>query len=816
MQKLYSRHGIYLFVNSVALFIALLHSPDLFHRPAAPFSAALHNGELIITEIKNAKACPELRQGDRLVTWDSLRPSKLIDIEFLAELRTIGDSVRITVERESNIFSLQMLLVPYYSSPRNIIVILFVGLITCIFGIIILLYGPDTIAKTVLYWTVTSLGLSVLLTTGSLHRETFLSFVNESLFHIYYTITIGGFLFFSILFPRQRIKYIKHTLAIIFTPLAVLTLALIWYRLRAIFLMSLQDLHIFSVLFDIFHLCIYICIGGGILSFLHAIRTSDKTDEKSQSRWILWGVTIGSFPFLFLSIMPQFFGISELVAEEFTVIFFLVIPFSFTMAIVRYRLLNIDILINRTLVYGILTVFIGSAYLLVLFLIISAIGGSLIFEEYFTIMLITFLVTVFFNPIRARVQKIVDNYLFTARAQYRNALRIINRDLGSVYNTIDLFQQLVQCLATYIPADIIAFYRYENGRLELTATSSGKPVKNVPVSRKEIKALSQGMKIYALPGLVTISETGDITHLKAFFAHFKFSLAIPILANNANLYGILACNPHHKKDHFIEEEVDLLLTAAGQTNQNLKRLLLQEQFIRESEEKKRLKAINDLMSFYVSSVSHELKSPLSAIQLHTDILCSAERKRNEHLEIIKGEGERLQRLIENVLDISKIERGVRSYRFSRQNVNAVINRVLTVMQYQIDMYKIHLKKKLSDELPDINADGEALEQALINLIDNAIKYSFDGERFIEIKSERVNGSVCVSVRDKGIGIDRKELKKIFSRFFRGSDSRVHNIGGAGIGLTIVQHIIEAHHGKIKIESEPGKGSTFRIILPVPE
>ncbi len=818
MPRLLSRYGIYLLLNSTVLILALMHTPDLFNRPSTPFNIEFSTDKLIVSDLKNKDACPELRPGDRVLSWDSITLRKPIDIDFLADLGKIGESVNLTFERQNKQFDTQIHLISYYSSPRNIIVILFVGLITCIFGVIILLYGPDTIAKTVLHWTITGLGLSVMLTTGSLYQSNTLTYVIEFLFHIYYTITIGGFLFFAILFPWPRTRHIKRTAALIFAPLILITLALIWYRFHAIALTSLEDLRIFALLFDIFHLLIFVCIGGGILFFIHTYRISDKTNEKSQSRWILWGVTIGSFPFLLLSIMPQFFGITELIAEEYTVIFFLVIPFSFTMAIVRYRLLNIDLLISRTLVYGILTLFIGSAYFLMIFLIISAIGGAFIFEEYFTILLITLLVTVFFNPLRIRVQRLVDNYLFTAREQYRNAVRKINRELGSVYNTADLFQLLVNCLSAYIPAEKIAFYSFANGNLDLAAANTDQVEGTVPITKREAAVLSKSIKIFALPGLVTISDSGDISDLDHLFDHLKLSLAIPILTDSVKLYGLLACSPSHQKDHFIEEEADLMLTAVSQVTQNLKRLLLQERIIQEREEKKRLKAINDLMSFYVSSVSHELKSPLSAIQLHTDILASTKNisntQQNEHLDIIKGEGERLQRLIENVLDISKIERGVRSYHFSRQNVNQVINQALKVMQYQINLYKVRVVKKLAGHLPDIIADAEALEQALINLIDNAIKYSSEEDRFIEIRSEHLNGEISICVRDNGIGIDQKEVKIIFSRFMRGNDPRVHSVGGAGIGLTIVQHVTEAHQGHVELASEPGKGSKICLILPV--
>jgi len=817
MRKLISRQGFYLFINTVVLFTALLRIPDLFNRPDAPFTVELYGENLRIKNIDAPDACPTLNSEDLLLKWDSLAVSHPLEIEFLAEMGSIDQVITVTVVQQNAESRQPIRLIPYYPSPRNIMVILFVGLITWIFGVIILIYGPDTTAKTVLHWTITGLGLSVMLTTGSLDQYYPLTYITEFFFHIFYTVTIGGFLYFSILFPKPKVKNTALSGMLIFAPLTVLTAALIWQRFKAISFISLEYLQTFIWLFDIFHLLIFICIGGGIIFFIIAYRTATQSGERLQNRWILWGVIIGSTPFLLLSILPQFFGITEFVAEEYTVIFFLVIPFAFTMAIVRYRLLDIDILISRTLVYAILTFFIGSAYFMVLFLIISAIGNEPIFEKYFSVLLLTLLVTVFFNPLRVRVQLLVDNYLFTARGQYRDAMLKINREMGSVYNTTDLYQGLVNCLASYIPAENFAFYIFVGGTLELATAKNVPQRERIKISSEDFKILIGGSKIIARPGLIPDSNRAEDALPDKLMNIMNFNILIPVMSDPEKLYGILACNPHHQKDHLIEEEVDLLLTATSQMSQNLKRILLQERVLLEREEKKRLKAINDLMSFYVSSVSHELKSPLSAIQLHTEILRSSESiqraQQNEHLDIIKGEGERLQRLIENVLDISKIERGVRSYHFKTHNPNDIVLQVLRIMQYQLNLYNVTLVKKLDGHLPEINADNEALQQALINLIDNAIKYSSEDNRLIEISSELRHGSIILSIRDNGIGIERKEEKKIFSRFFRGSDSKVHSIGGAGIGLTIVEHVAKAHRGRVQVESKPGEGSKFSLIIP---
>jgi signal transduction histidine kinase len=816
MKNIKLKRDLYLFLNVIVLIFAFLRIPDLFNRPSAPFDVTSRKNSLIIAHISDQNACPSIRTGDRFTKWDSIAVRDPAEIVFLAELGNIGEPETITISREGIVSKEIIRLIPYYPSPRNIIVILFVGIVTWIFGILILIYGPETSAKTFLHLTISGLGLSVMLTTGSLNQFQIQSYAGELLFHVCYSITIGGFLYFSLLFPRPRTRSVFPAI-VIFLTLLVITVLLIWYRLNAISGRSLTYLRNFNTCFDFFHFLIFVCIGGGLWSFIHSYRKSGQAEERLQIRWILWGVTIGSIPFLLLSILPQFFGVREFVAEEYTVVFFLAIPFAFTMAIVRYRLLDIDILISRTLVYGILTFFIGSAYFLVLYLVISAIGRALIIEQYFSVLLLTLLLTLFFSPIRKRVQRLVDDYLFTARAQYRTAVMEINRGLGSVYNTSDLHHKLVTLLAAYIPADNLAFYTLRDNKLELVAGMQDTARKSVSVSNDLIRSLSGTQKIFAVPGVIHSDRQGISEIPDQLMKTVNFKLVLPVLSGEGELYGILVCNPHYRKDHFIGEETDLLLTAAEQMSQNLNRILLQERIVFEAEEKKRLKAVNDLMSFYVSSVSHELKSPLSAILLHAELLKSQKKisgsQRTMHLDIIAGEGERLQRLIENILDISKIDRGARTYHFRQVNPNQIIEMVLKTVAYQINLNQIAMNVDLDKTIPEIKADSDALCQALINMIDNAVKYSAAEDRIIEIRSEKLTNEVAVHIRDNGIGIGRKEQKKIFSKFFRGADSRIRNIGGAGIGLTLVRHIVKAHHGRIKLKSEPDQGATFSIFLP---
>jgi two-component sensor histidine kinase len=228
-------------------------------------------------------------------------------------------------------------------------------------------------------------------------------------------------------------------------------------------------------------------------------------------------------------------------------------------------------------------------------------------------------------------------------------------------------------------------------------------------------------------------------------------------------------------------------------------------------------ALAKLKSDFVSNVSHELRTPLSLIRLYAETLemgrLSNPDKYQEYYQIIRKESERLTTLINNILDFSKIEAGKKAYDFRETDVAELVRTTLDSYRYQIEQNGFALEEHIEDNLPKINADREALARSLLNLVNNAVKYSSD-EKSLAVKLCRRNGSVNMEVIDHGIGIPRAEHSKIFEKFYRVSDPLVHNTKGSGLGLSLVRHVVEAHGGRVWVESIPGKGSKFSIELPI--
>jgi len=224
-----------------------------------------------------------------------------------------------------------------------------------------------------------------------------------------------------------------------------------------------------------------------------------------------------------------------------------------------------------------------------------------------------------------------------------------------------------------------------------------------------------------------------------------------------------------------------------------------------------------LKSDFVANVSHELRTPLALIRLYAETLelgrLTAKEKYQEYFRIIREESERLTALINNILDFSRIEAGRKEYEFKETNLADLVRSTLDSYRFQIEQNGFAFEENISGDIPPVTVDREAIARSLLNLVNNALKYSKD-QKYIGVSLYRANSRVNLEVRDHGIGIPPNEQEKIFEKFYRCGDPLVHNIKGSGLGLSLVRHIARAHGGDVLVESTPEKGSKFTIALPL--
>lgn len=236
---------------------------------------------------------------------------------------------------------------------------------------------------------------------------------------------------------------------------------------------------------------------------------------------------------------------------------------------------------------------------------------------------------------------------------------------------------------------------------------------------------------------------------------------------------------------------------------------------------RREKNLSELQADFVSKVSHELRTPLTSIRMFTETLALRRGDKASEDRCIAALGKecaRLQKLIDRLLDWGRMESGRRTYELAQHDIEPIIDEAVSSFEPVRERRDVDLGIKIAPNLPPVFCDRSALVDCLVNLLSNAYKYS-SVPRAIEIIASsahdpKLGPCIAFTVRDNGIGIARKEHKRIFEKFYRVDDLLSRQQDGSGLGLAIVQHVLRAHKGRVIVDSEPGKGSSFSLLLPL--
>jgi signal transduction histidine kinase len=226
--------------------------------------------------------------------------------------------------------------------------------------------------------------------------------------------------------------------------------------------------------------------------------------------------------------------------------------------------------------------------------------------------------------------------------------------------------------------------------------------------------------------------------------------------------------------------------------------------------------INKLKNDFIATVSHELKTPLASMRVLVDTLLEGsyrnQQQVTEYLQLVSKENERLTGLIDNFLTFSRMERNKQAFAISRTSPAAIARDAAEAVKTKFSTSECQFEVNIRENLPDVSADRDAMITVLVNLLDNAYKYSYDNKQ-IELRVSSEDSWVCFYVSDKGRGMSRRSIRKVFHRFYQADNSLSRHVEGCGLGLSIAKFIVDAHKGTISVESKPDKGSTFTVKLP---
>jgi signal transduction histidine kinase len=787
------------------------------------FALHLTAGALIValsiygyTLLRQRPGLPQEIELASVVEIDGIKILKATDIDFALLYKTPEDSVRISVRRDGRQESLEVDLIPYYF--RNFIPTsyLLIGLLCMAIGALVFILRSSSRKARVYYWLSLTFSYSVIINSGFyLAKKGWFSHLPAALFFIFYPLATALLLHFAFQHTpgRWRIRRIYGFL-LVYSPSLVFMGLMVTLYILVIVTGSIETYRLYMMALDALRIYLMLYVSLAVGHLIHLFKRIFLEEQRAQIKWALYGLVVGLSPLLFLYMLPHVLGLNPLISEELSNVFFLVIPVAFFFSIIKYKLLKIELVINRSLVYGLLSIFTVSIYLF-LGQVLQNFAARWVSVNYMVISgVAAFVAASLFHPARKKIQEFVDKSFYRLSYDYKKSILSFMEQAQKMLKPDHLTDLFLQKIDRTLPLE-------RTGVSVLSKKTTTPRIlyrKNWEDSLDGVleKKLS-GDSIYFKKSAIRTEEGIDFSQ-EQLLDENDIEAILPLHFQTTNLTGALILGRKKSAERYSREDIELLQTLSRQYTLNLERIQLQEEVFLEKAEKEKLNELNRLKTEFISSVSHEIRTPMSSIQGLTEILTGGRvkdsSKRKELLELIGSECARLSRFLHNILDFGKIETQTKRYSLKDTDICALVEEILQLFEPRLEADGFALQTHFPSRPVFLKIDGDAIKQALTNLIDNAIKYS-KAAKEVEILVKNREEEVEIAIKDKGIGISEKEQQKIFKNFYRSAEAVKQFPDGVGLGLKIIKHIMDAHGGSIKITSQPGKGSTFSLIFKKP-
>lgn len=776
-----------------------------------PFSTTTINSHLVIEKVSSE--ADGFSKGQIINTIDGFRFNNWEEVELYLDGKEIGEKTTINVDGNTKLF--ETTLTSYYSL-LDILIISIVGLVFIFFAILVRLKAKDYKSARLFHLASLGLGMVITMTAANYSIGPFgYGYLNRILWLAAYSTTPVLFVNFALSFVNGYEKRKKTILGILYSASAINVIILGYFFFDTSLNNSLTGIKNYVLYYDtIFRVFQTACIVAAITVCVYAYKRASALEERKRLQWLLLGFFIGPFSFVVFWILPILLTGHSILNESLAIIFLIAIPVTFSIAIVKYHLMDIHLLVRRSIVYSIILTaiiltYIGLSSIITLF--VSDVNPA------FPSVLTAIAVVVALQPVKNATQKFVDKKFFRVEYDFREEQKKFLDDIKNSLDVQSLADKIVAQTSKLIPVDNIGFFILSkpDNRMRMVANKGWDLLKGRSLRFEEEKLKTNlsipvaiGDKIE--PGLKI--EPADVK----VFKRWGMVLVFPVKSPTGVIHAFLALGTKLSGLRYFQDDIDLLNTVTTAAALSIDRIKMQEDLVREKLEAERLEELNKMKSFFLQSITHDLKNPLTSIKMYVELLQmemdQPSEKSLKRLNIIDGESDRLRRLIDNILDAGKIEKGIKTYKFEIIELNEIVCKVLNELKHQADMKK---QTMIFDNSPIqfyINGDSDAVERAVINLLTNSIKYS-DEYASISISILSQNGFSGIKVIDSGKGMEKIQLEKIFEPYYRSEKEAELKEKGTGLGLAIVKHIMDAHNGKVEVESEIGKGSTFTLWFP---
>lgn len=810
-------HNVSLLIADVLIFLICLGGLYLISIKAGlPFNTSIENSSLVVA--KNPEKIFGIMEGDEILSINNHQFSKWEELELYLDGKNIGDNIYLKLKRNDTTTIVAVKLINYYTI-FDLIIISLVGLIFLVMGVFVRLKAPGNNSAHLFHWASVGLGMVIVMTAGFYNIQPLgYGHFNRIMWLFAYSVTPVLFIHFTATFSSKKIKGLKYILWYFYVSAILNTIILTYFFLDATLGKSIVSLKYYVTFFDsFFRIFLITCIVFSISICIYAYKSTSEIEERKRLQWLLLGFFIGPLSFVIFWVIPIFLTGYSLIPESLVLIFLTAIPITFSIAIIKYHLMDINLIVRRSVVYTIIL-----AAILILYIVISSLITFFIndINPAFPSVVTALIVVILLQPAKNAIQKFVDKKFFRVEYDYREEQKKFLEDIKNIYDVHSLAELIVKRTDNLIPVEKIGFFRLiEPGeRIKLIADKGWEILRGRSI-RFESENLKTDLSLPVVvddkvePGLKV--ESADIK----VFKRWGMVLVFPVKSPTSLIHGFLVLGAKKSGLRFLKDDIDLLNSVVVATALSIDRIKLQEELISKQMETKQLEELNELKSFFMQSVTHDLKNPLTSIKMYIEKLQSIKQydpeKQNSWLKIIDDESIRLESLIDDILDYARIEKGIKTFKQKCVSLNDLVKSAVNSMvhQFKLSGQTIELSNAVDGII--INTDEDAIKRAIINLLSNARSYSNSGSKTLVVV-KRINGTACVEIKDEGRGIHPEELNQIFEPFRRGRNTGDSQTRGTGLGLAIVKHFVEANNGRVEVKSQLGKGSTFKLYFNIAE
>jgi len=551
----------------------------------------------------------------------------------------------------------------------------------------------------------------------------------------------------------------------------------------------------------------------GIVLFAVRGRGLALTRERVQVRWLLWGFTIGVAPYVLLRTLPTLLGLPPLLPAQVDRLIELAIPVAFVMAVVRHRFLDIDVIIRRSLLYGLIAAALLLLYLLAGLTFEHLIGTLPGLDPWVLPVLLGLGAGVAFAPLRRGLGTWIDRTFFKLAYDQDRILARLDADLTEIADRASLARALLrQVRAALMPATAaVAVLRKDDlivvGDLEADSA-------RVALTDED-SFLAHRTLLQAAPESTSLPEL----ETDAFPARLRAAgvvLRTPLLTRDG-VEGVVLVGARRTERRYVEQDVAFLAAAARLAVRHLERIVLQHAVAEEALARERLAEINRLKSAFLAQVAHDLRTPVSGItwsarNLLDGIVGELSSEQAEYVRAVVQAGGHLDRLVNNLLEVSRLDQGTPEFLLGPVPASEVWESVVAMLGPVAEAKGVRLELVETGPAPSVRAQTDKLMEVAANLLDNAIKYTAPGTAVTVTLHPVRDGAHEVTVRDRGPGLGGQPLAALLARFAQGTPSPHSSQKGFGLGLHIVATYLEKMGGTLMAEDHPDGGAVFTTRL----